>query len=97
MMQGLKNRDLPIIAALTAALLLLLAGIAMARFEDQLYAAQQTRDVTEQAQILAASVTAAVSFGDRQAAQEYVDALKVNPDLRGAGVYDAKGKLVAKF
>ncbi len=97
MMQVLKNRDLPIIAALTAALLLLLAGIAMARFEDQLYATQQTRDVTEQAQILAASVTAAVSFGDRQAAQEYVDALKVNPDLRGAGVYDAKGKLVAKF
>ena len=31
----------PIIAALMAAVLLLSAGIAMARYEDQLYAAQQ--------------------------------------------------------
>ena len=87
----------PIIAALMAALLLLVAGIAMARYEDQLYAAQQVRDVTEQAEILAASVTAAVSFGDNQAAQEYVDALKANPDLQAAGVYDAKSNLFAQF
>jgi signal transduction histidine kinase len=87
----------PIITALMAAVLLLLAGIAMARYEDELYAAQQVRDVTEQAEILAASVTAAVSFGDNQAAQEYVDALKANPDLQAAGVYDAKGKLFAQF
>ena len=87
----------PIIAALMAAVLLLLAGMAMARYEDELYAAQQTRDVIEQASILAASVTAAVSFGDAAAAQEYVDALKVNPELRAAGVYNASGKLFAQF
>ena len=87
----------PIIAALLAALLLLFAGIGMARYEDELYAAQQARDVIEQAGILAASVTAAVSFGDSAAAQEYVDALKVNPELRAAGVYDAAGKLFAQF
>ena len=91
------NWNLPIIAALMAALLLLLAGIGMARYEDELYAAQQTRDVIEQASILAASVTAAVSFGDAAAAQEYVDALKVNPELTAAGVYDAGGKIVAQF
>jgi signal transduction histidine kinase len=87
----------PIIAALAAAVFLLLAGIAMARYEDQLYAAQQTRDVIEQAQILAASVTAAVSFGDPAAAQEYVEALEANPELRAAGVYGPKGKLFAQF
>ena len=92
-----RNWNWPIIAALTAALVLLIAGIAMARYEDELYASEQARDVTEQASILAASVTAAVSFGDNAAAQEYVDALKVNPELQAAGVYDARGKLFAQF
>jgi signal transduction histidine kinase len=87
----------PIVAALMAAVLLVLAGVAMARYEDELYAAQQTRDVIEQASILAASVTAAVSFGDAAAAQEYIDALKVNPELQAAGVYNAGGKLFAQF
>jgi signal transduction histidine kinase len=89
--------NLPIIGALAAASLLLLAGIGMARYEDQLYAAQQTRDITGQAEILAASVTAAVSFDDAAAAQEYVRALEANPDLQAAGIYDAKGKLFAQF
>jgi signal transduction histidine kinase len=87
----------PMIIALLAAAFLLTAGIAIARYEDQLYTTQQIRDVTEQAQILAASVSAAVSFGDRAAAEEYVNALKVNPELRAAGVYDGSGKLFARF
>jgi signal transduction histidine kinase len=87
----------PMIAALLAAALLLAAGIGMARYEDNLYSTQQVRDVTEQAQILAASVTAAVSFGDEKAAQEYVDALKVNPELRAAGIYKGSGELFARF
>ena len=51
----------------------------------------------EQAQILAASVTAAVVFDDHNAAQEYVDALRVNPELEGAGIYGARGQLIAGF
>ncbi|HEX2758962.1 MAG TPA: CHASE sensor domain-containing protein, partial [Rhizomicrobium sp.] len=97
MTERARRWNWPIVTALAAAVLLLLAGVGMARYEDQLYAAQQTRDVSEQAQILAASITAAVSFGDKSAAQEYVDALKANPELRAAGVYDAQGKLFAQF
>ena len=85
-----------VILALTAAALLLSVGVLMARYEDQLYADQQLKDVAEQAQILAASVTAAVVFDDQAAAQEYVDALKVNPQLQAAGVY-AGTRLVASF
>ena len=96
-MKRFETLNWPIISALMAAILLLFAGVAMARYEDQLYATQQSRDVTEQADILAASVTAAVSFGDNQAAQEDINALKVNPDLQAAGVYDAKGNLFAQF
>jgi signal transduction histidine kinase len=97
MTRVLQSWNWPIVSALAAAVLLLLSGIAMARYEDQLYADQQARDVMEQAQILAASVTAAVSFDDSDAAREYVDALKVNPDLQAAGVYDANGKSMAQF
>ena len=82
--------------ALVAAALLLSMGVLMARYEEQLYADQQLKDVSEQAQILAASVTAAVVFDDRRAAQEYVDALKVNPQLQAVGLYDGT-KLAASF
>jgi signal transduction histidine kinase len=82
--------------ALMAAALLLSVGVLMARYEEQLYADQELKDVSEQAQILSASVTAALVFDDRAAAQEYVDALKVNPQLQAAGIYDGK-RLVASF
>ncbi|MES2294836.1 MAG: ATP-binding protein [Pseudomonadota bacterium] len=88
---------LPVIAALLAAAALLTAGLFMARYEDQLYSTQQVKDVTEQARILAASVTAAIAFDDRAAAQEYVNALAVNPELLAAGVYDDKGRRIAQF
>ena len=80
-----------------AAVLLLITGVLMARYEDQIYTAQQERDVGEQAQILAASVTAAIMFDDGAAAQEYTNALKVNPELQGAGVYGQQGRLIARF
>jgi signal transduction histidine kinase len=86
-----------VIAALAAAAVLLAAGVLMAVYEEQLYSAQQVRSVREQAQILAGSVTAAVVFDDHNAAQEYVDALRVNPELEGAGIYSAHGQLMAGF
>jgi signal transduction histidine kinase len=85
------------IAALAAAAVLLAAGVLMAVYQEQLYSSQQVRSVREQAQILAGSVTAAVVFDDHNAAQEYVDALRVNPELEGAGIYSARGALIAGF
>ncbi|HUO01881.1 MAG TPA: CHASE sensor domain-containing protein, partial [Rhizomicrobium sp.] len=88
---------IPMFAALLAAALLLAAGFWMARYEDQLYSAQQLKDVSEQARILAASVSAAVAFDDRAAAQEYLDALAVNPELQAAAIYDGKGRRIAQI
>jgi signal transduction histidine kinase len=98
-MSGTGKQDVnwPVLAALVAAALLLVLGLLMARYEDEIYTAQQERDVGEQAQILAASITAAVSFDDEGAAQEYVRALTVNPQLRAAGVYGQRGTLIAHF
>jgi signal transduction histidine kinase len=92
-----RGWDLSVIAALAAAAVLLCVGIGMAVYEEQVYSAQQVKSVREQAQILAASVSAAVVFDDRPAAQEYVNAVAVNPEMEACGVYDRDGRLVAGF
>jgi signal transduction histidine kinase len=86
-----------IIGALLAAAILLAAGVLMARYQEQLYSSQQIKSVREQAQILAASAAAAILFGDNKAAQEYVDALRANPELLAAAVYGGDGRLMAGF
>jgi signal transduction histidine kinase len=97
MMRAARDFSPSVIAALAAAALLLAAGVLMAVYEEQLYSSQQVRAVREQAQILAGSVSAAVVFDDHNAAQEYVDALRVNPELDGAGIYGAHGQFIAGF
>jgi signal transduction histidine kinase len=92
-----RGWDLSVIGALAAAAVLLCVGIGMAVYEEQVYSAQQVKSVREQAQILAASVSAAVLFDDRHAAQEYVNAVAVNPEMEAAGVYDRQGRLLAGF
>ncbi|MBS0273150.1 MAG: hybrid sensor histidine kinase/response regulator [Proteobacteria bacterium] len=86
---------IPVLLALIAAAFLIFSGVAIALYEENIYRAQQVKDFTEQASILAANETAAVVFGDRKAAQEYVDAMKVNPELQAVAVYDRSGRLMA--
>jgi len=76
---------------------LLLAGFFVSTFQDRLFEAQRLREVTVQAQILAASVTAPVAFGDVATAREYVDALRINPEVETIGVYDSHDRLFAGF
>jgi signal transduction histidine kinase/CheY-like chemotaxis protein len=86
----------PLLAVLSA-LALLAAGALTATFNERAYRAQALSDIDAQAQILAASVSAALAFDDRAAAQEYIDALKANPALEAAAVYDTGGRLFAGF
>jgi signal transduction histidine kinase len=88
---------LPMFAALLAAAMLLAAGFWMARYEDQLYRSEQLKDVSEQARILAASVSAALAFHDRAAPREYLATLAVNPALQAAAIYDGKGQRIAEI
>jgi signal transduction histidine kinase/CheY-like chemotaxis protein len=50
-----------------------------------------------QARILAATTTAALDFHDRQAAQEYVNALGVDPQITAVGLYSLPGGLFAAY
>ncbi len=89
-------RRMPVLAT-GGALVLLLAGLLAGVYGEQLYRDQKVRETSVQAGILASTVTAAVSFDDRAAAAESVNALRANPELDAAGVYDDQGVLVAGF
>jgi signal transduction histidine kinase len=83
--------------ALTTAVALLIAGIAMALYIEQSYTAQKINEASAQARILASTVTAALAFNDRKAAQEYVNALKANPEIEAVAVYDSNGTRFAGY
>jgi signal transduction histidine kinase len=72
-------------------------GLLASLYEDQLYQSQKIREVSVQANILAASVSAVLSFDDKTSAQQYVNALRVNPDLDVVALYDKSRKVVAGF
>ncbi len=78
-------------------ILLLLSGIGIIAQNEAAYRELQTQETRVQAEILAASVTAALDFSDRQAAQEAVDAIRVNRQVRIVGIYDNANRLVAGY
>ena len=84
-------------AIVAMVVLLLLAGIGVIMQSEAAYRDLQQQETRVQADILAASVTAALDFGDAVAAREAVDAIKVNRQVRSVGVYDARGNLVASY
>ncbi|HUB98035.1 MAG TPA: ATP-binding protein [Stellaceae bacterium] len=95
--RGLRfGRLTPALASVIAAVLIL-AGIGISIWFDQGYQAQKIDEISAQARILAATVTAALTFNDRNAAQEYVGALRANPEIAVAAVYDNGGALFAGY
>ena len=91
-----RVRDMPW-AALAGAVALLIAGVFAAFYEEQLYQTQRAQAALGEAQTLAASVSAALSFGDRAAAEEYVRPMLVNPGIAAAGIYKRDGGLLTGF
>ncbi|HTW72432.1 MAG TPA: ATP-binding protein [Acetobacteraceae bacterium] len=82
---------------IVAAAALLLAGIGLAVIMDRRYEVRRIDDLTAQARILAATETAALAFNDGKAAQEYLDALRANPQIVAAGLYLPDGKRFASY
>jgi signal transduction histidine kinase/CheY-like chemotaxis protein len=85
------------IAAGVMALLLLVIGLAVIFQNEGVYREQKLREAKVQADILAASATAALDFGDAATAQEAVDALRVNPEINAAGIYTPERTLFAGY
>ncbi|MGQ0588048.1 MAG: ATP-binding protein [Sphingosinicella sp.] len=77
--------------------LLVLAGVGVIVQNEATYRDLQQQETRVQAEILAASVSAALDFGDAAAAQEGVNAIRVNRQVRTVGIYNAEGRLIAGY
>jgi signal transduction histidine kinase len=84
-------------AALGAVLLLVILGALATAYQYHSARVERHRQLTVQANILAASVTAAIAFNDRATAQEYVDALMLDPRLDAVAIYNESHQPVAGF
>jgi signal transduction histidine kinase len=84
-------------AAWAGAVAILAIGLLLAAREELSFRRQAGRQVEVQADILAASVSAALAFDDRRALAEYVDALRVSRRLAAGGVYDPRGRALVTF
>src|SRR5690348_2768733 len=80
-----------------AVALLLLVGALTTVYQFDAARAEHRRQLTVQANILAASVTAAIAFNDHPTAQEYVNALLLDPRLNAVSVYNESHQLIAGF
>jgi two-component system, sensor histidine kinase len=76
---------------------LLLAGMGMMTFDLVRYATAFRRDMETQADVLALSSQAALSFQDSQAAVETLRTLRARPSIELAALYDARGQLFASY
>ena len=83
------------VVTLATVIALLAAGVLMAYMSERSYKDQKSREITAQAQILGSTVTAALVFNDREAAQEYVNALAANPEIRAAAIFHGGAKFAA--
>ena len=83
--------------AIIVAAALLVASLILAFHNEDIARRQHIQQLAVQADILAGSVAGALAFDDDIAAQEYIDALRANPEIEAAGAYGPNGRLVAGF
>jgi signal transduction histidine kinase len=82
---------------LSLAAFIVLAGIGTLIYNDRLYESLRMAETRSQAEVLAASVTAALDFDDAYAANEAVSAFRVNRQVRWVGAFDETGARVAGY
>ncbi len=85
------------IVMLTSCIALFAAGIGIVAYDSVTFKQQKIDDVAAQADILAATSSAALEFNDAKAAQEYLSALAARHDVASAVIYDAAGDVFAKY
>jgi signal transduction histidine kinase/ActR/RegA family two-component response regulator len=91
-----RNSRFPLLA-LASLLVLLFAGVAITVVSERALKQQLAREAGAQADLLASAVSGALAFDDRSVAQDYVDAVQVNPNVVAAAVYDENDRVVASF
>jgi signal transduction histidine kinase len=91
------RQKLVIIAMLATGLALLLAGIVLILFERARFKQEMKRDLQALAEITASNSTAALTFGDEDAATETLAALRARETITAAALYESDGVLLASY
>ena len=77
--------------------LLMVAAVIVALLGERALRDQMAREAGAQADLLATAVSGSLAFDDRQATQDYVNAVQVNPNVLAAAIYDQEDRVVASF
>ena len=85
------------VTVLATTVALLMTGMIVATYDARTYEGEKVGAITSEAEILGASVAAALVFSDSDAALEYLKALDANHEIVAAAVYDEAGQLVTSY
>jgi signal transduction histidine kinase len=91
------RRKLMLINLLTSVVVMVLVGAAFFTYEYRRFRVQIVRQFSTLGSVTASNSTAALAFGDQDAAQEILSALKAQRFLTAAALYDHDGKLFARY
>ena len=100
-MQFLKNlsikRKLILIVLVTTGAALFLASIALITHDFLRFRSETKKELTTTAEIIGLNSTAALEFADPGAGKEILSALKENPNIVSAAIYDKGGELFTSY
>jgi len=82
---------------LNSSIALLLAGVGLLAYQGYQERNTATRELTTQAEMIARSSAAALSFADEKAAKETLTALEADSRMVQAAIYDRNGRLFATY
>ena len=91
------SRRLTGMLVLVSALVLLLTSAVFAAYEYWSFRGSARERMAVRGQILALNATAALAFDDVPAAREMLTALRADPNVLAAALYDARGEVFASY
>ena len=91
------RRKLMTVNLLTSGMVLLLTCLAFFSYEVLTFKQATAEKLSTLGKIIAANSTAALAFENHDDANETLSALKTEPHIMGAGLYDTNGKLFSQY
>jgi two-component system sensor histidine kinase/response regulator len=91
------QRKLQITTLVTVAVALILCCAAFAVYDVLVFRNSLVRDLQALAEIVGSNSTAALSFGDQNAADELLSALRAKPHIETAIIFSADGRVFASY
>lgn len=85
------------IVLLTTLAALLVALVAIISYDLRAYHRGWISDIDTQAELLGQTTASAIAFDDPKTGEEYVELLRLRPQIQAAAIYTAKGALFASY